>query len=282
MTDQNVSEDYIQKLTNFRNMTTKHFLLFEPISTFYDRCRIFHYAKLINIISRELLSIYGKRTEQLMRTKKFRGLKKARIPNLEAKDKESYDLVVHDMQEMMLQYNVTRELFDKSLLAISQKYNVDYVFSAPRGDEIWANVINFLFRDGADIRLVETRNPFSITTSRMGQGLILGVYEYMPILEFNDMFLGFEFKNLFQRRELAFILKYLESPNTVDKNALDIFLKTGKVLSTYRPCNIKLICSHKNSHKPYVDIQILVEGTPLYQNINDSIQLESVTYLYID
>ena len=132
---------YNTDIDHFRKISERHILIFEPIVSFRDKCRIIHYADLIRIATNELISMFRKRSEQLLRTKKFRQLKSLRNKYDNTDDLDLFESVTKDMHEMCLEYEVTWELCDKLMAEISEKYHIDYIFTVSSAKEIWLKII---------------------------------------------------------------------------------------------------------------------------------------------
>ena len=135
-------------------------------------------------------------------------------------------------------------------------------------------VKNYLYKDGESLNITSKNSVLSIVSPRIDQGLILTPSDNTLVLKFEDIIIGIKPKNIFQEEEIKYILDYMMNSNDIDQKAVYEFSKTSKIISTYRPCYSKLICEQRDA-APYIDINLIIEGKPLHDKINECISIDS-------
>ena len=247
----------IPGIRTFHQNSFRHVLVLEADISYEDKVKIFHIAEQIRLAGNELTGIMKARYEQLMRTKKYRQLKKRYGKCTDRKEKKA---IGKEMNEIREAYHVTWDYCRRSMILIGKRYNVDSIFALTEAENVWRGVEKCLFSDGKKLHFLNRdERPPSIRAKQINRGIILSKGEKGLSCRFRDIEIPLIGRDRFERDELTAIEGYLKDPEKADRKALDRFKKDGTVLSTYRPCYVTLV-PEKIRGKLRVYVHIEVEG----------------------
>ena len=253
---------YKNPLNSFHKYSNRHVLVLEAIMPEQNKYKLFHNAELIRKASNELTGEMNKRYEQLMRTKKYRALKKLYDKYARAKDTEKLEDIKAQMAKMEKEYNVTWEYCRKTMIPIREKYGIDAVFGLTAAEDVWAGVKKCLYGNGEKLHFKSKDELPSIRAKQINRGIILKSDKNGGIFfTFNKMMIPVKIEDRFQRDEVTAILNYMANAEQLDKEAVESFLETGYLLNTYRPCYATIVCQ-KIRNKHHVYIHLTIEGKP--------------------
>ena len=112
-------------LKAYRRCSDRHVLVLETNLTYVEKCQIFHYADLVRKAGNELTGIMKKRYDQLVRTKRYRKLKRLYKKYKDTDNKKALKDVCNQMKEMQKQYDVTWDYCRTSMIPIGKKYGIN-------------------------------------------------------------------------------------------------------------------------------------------------------------
>ena len=113
------------ELKAYRRCSDRHVLVLETNLTYVEKCQIFHYADLVRKAGNELTGIMKKRYDQLVRTKRYRKLKRLYKKYKDTDNKKALKDVCNQMKEMQKQYDVTWDYCRTSMIPIGKKYGIN-------------------------------------------------------------------------------------------------------------------------------------------------------------
>lgn len=267
----------------------RHVLVIEADMSEDDKRHVFNDADRLRMLSNHVLGIMLNNLTQLLRTKKYRALKKLygeykeKVKKYEDKKKgkkeknekldyyrEKMKNISSQMNEMREKYNVTLA-YCRSIMTQSRRdYNVNCVFAKTRAADIWGAIEKILFSDGEKVHFHKKGDFPCISAVDTKAGITLSVIDGKLWFNYNNGKYGkvkFTYKdsdNRFINDEINAILKYLEQPEVNDKYVINEMLK-GNIVSTYRPCYVSLVCKTiRGKLRVYIHITLEGKAMPKY------------------
>lgn len=159
--------EYEKCLREYHKASPRHVIVLETDLLEDEKRHLFHQADLLRQCGNELLGIMKRHLDQLLRTKKYRGLRKSygkiskSIKNLQQIKKLSNvqkqhlkdlqkDLrtISNLMNEMQKSYHVTWEYCRNTMKTLRLKYQQPSIFALSRAEDIWTAVSKVLYSDG--------------------------------------------------------------------------------------------------------------------------------------
>lgn len=256
------SKEYKQYLKAYHQASDRHVLVLETDLSYSNRCHIAHDSDLERKAGNELIAKMKKNYEQLIRTKRYRKLKKlyGKYSNL-GKEK-AYKNIAKQMREMQIQYHVTWEDCRRYMIPIGKKYGLYSVFALTKAEDVWKAMEKCLYAEGKTIHFSKRGELPTIQAKQRNRGIVLSAKEHTLQFQYRGISFGVKEKDRFEREEVEKILFYLSNAEEIDRKAVDIFQKERTCISTYRPCYATLVCK-KIRGKLRVYIHITIEGVAL-------------------
>ena len=252
---------YKKSLKAYRKLSYRHVLVLETDLSYQDKCKIFHYSDLERKASNELISIMKKNYKQLIRTKKYRKLKRLYRNYINKKDKESCKTILKQLNTLQEQYNVTWDFCRTTMIPIGKKYGLDSIFSLTKAEDVWTAIEKCLYSNGKNIHFFKKGDLPSIRAKQSNRGIVILNKENKLKFKFKNLVFGVKIKDKFETDETNAILDYLSQSNLMDKQAIYILQNDKICISTYRPCYATLVCK-KIRGKLRVYIHLTIEGLP--------------------
>ena len=113
-----------------------------------------------------------KNYDQLMRTKRYRGLLKLYSST---KDKQKRKMFANQLNEMQKQYNVTWDYCRRSMIPIGKKYDINAVFALTKAEDVWHGVEKCLYSNGKTLHFSKYGDLPCIRTKQINRGIPMSV-----------------------------------------------------------------------------------------------------------
>ena len=182
--------DYERILRDYHKASFRHVVVFEAEISEDDKRHLFCQADLLRQCGNELLGIMKRRLEQLLRTKRYRGLQKyygslsEKLKDLEKvkvlsaiQKKHRQELLAElksagdSMKEMQEAYQVTWDFCRKTMEHLRLSYGQPSIFALSRAEDVWSAVSKVLYSDGDSLHF--RKRGQSIRHTERQQRLIL-------------------------------------------------------------------------------------------------------------
>ena len=243
----------------FHKASERHVLVIEACMGEDDKRRVFNNSNRLRLAGNELIALMRSNISQLLRTKKYRKLRKLYGKACENNDKTLKTKLSSQMKAMQDEYSVSWDYCWKAMIPIAKKYALPSVFARTRAEDIWRGVEKVLYEDGkmlhfqkrGELPILRAKEIARTITVKNLDGKIVfscGGITFSPII-----------KDCFHQDEVDAVLHYLENPSAVDEEAVRVFQESGDVTDTYRPCYTALKCE-KIRGKLRVFIHLTIEG----------------------
>ena len=243
----------------FHKASERHVLVIEACMGEDDKRRVFNNSNRLRLAGNELTALMRKNISQLLRTKRYRKLRKLYGKACENNDKTLMTKLSFQMKAMQDEYSVSWDYCWKAMIPIAKKYALPSVFARTRAEDIWRGVEKVLYEDGkmlhfqkrGDFPIIRAKEIVrTITVKNIENRLIFscGGITFSPII-----------KGRFHHDEIDAVLHYLDNSEEIDAKAIKLFKETGCVTDTYRPCYTALKCE-KIRGKLRVFIHLTIEG----------------------
>ena len=282
--------DYEKCLREYHKASPRHVIVLETDLTEDEKRHLFHQADLLRQCGNELLGIMKRHLDQLLRTKKYRGLRKSygkiskSIKNLQQIKKLSNvqkqhlkdlqkDLrtISNLMNEMQKSYHVTWEYCRNTMKTLRLKYQQPSIFALSRAEDIWTAVSKVLYSDGDRLHFKKRGDLPELRAKQIHRGIVGSM---------KNGSLGFHYgkltfpvkrkeKDFWLMDELEAVESYLKDPSFHDAYAIDQ-MKHGEIVSTYRPCYASIVCKTIRG-KLRVYLHLTVEGLPFPKRTKDGV-----------
>ena len=248
-------------IREFHKQSERHVFVLEATMPVQDKCRLFHTAEQIRLAGNELTGIMKKRYEQLLRTKRYRKLKKLYGQYSEQGDTDSRNLIAQQMTDMQREYGVTWNDCRKTMIPIGKKYQIDAVFALTKAEDVWKSFERCLYAEGKKIRFASRGELPCIRAKQICRGIILKADGDVLSCRYRHTEIALSGKDRYEKDEIKAIADYLNDPETNDMNALKRYKESGEIISTYRPCYVTLV-PERIRGKMRLYVHITVEGKP--------------------
>ena len=243
----------------FHKASERHVLVIEACMGEDDKRRVFNNSNRLRLAGNELTALMRKNISQLLRTKKYRKLRKLYGAAVKNEDKVLKSNLSTQMKAMQDEYSVSWDYCWKAMIPIAKKYALPSVFARTRAEDIWKGVEKVLYEEGkmlhfqkrGDLPILRAKEIVrTITVKNIDGKLVFSCdgITFSPII-----------KDRFHQDEVDAVLHYLENPSAVNEEAVRVFQESGDVTDTYRPCYAALKCE-KIRGKHRVVIHLTIEG----------------------
>ena len=165
-------EEYGKALKKFHKLSNRHILTIETDMSYSDVMKIVSLSDKIRKAGNELVSIMKKNYDQLVRTKKYRKLRKLYG---RTKDRDKRNDLVEQLNEMRTKYNVTWNFCYKSMIPIGRKYGIYAVFALTKAEDIWQGIEKCLYGNGNTIHFSRHEELPCIRAKQMNRGIPISI-----------------------------------------------------------------------------------------------------------
>lgn len=263
-TDNFNTTEYRKLLRQFHSLSDRHVLVIETNMSNQVKYRIFHDSELLRKAGNELTAIMQTNYHQMLRTKKYRKLKELYGKYSEKKNSKRKD-IAKQMSEMQQQYNVTWDFCRTSMVPIGKKYGINSIFALTKAEDIWSGIEKCLYGNGNDIHFSKHGNYSSIRAKQINRGIVLDVKDNSIVLKYDGFSFGVIEKDKFHNDETKAIVDYMQQPEIIDDNAVNVLIEDGVCIDTYRPCYVTLVPQIiRNKLRVFAHITIEGKAKPKY------------------
>lgn len=255
-------EEYGKALKKFHKLSNRHILTIETDMSYSDVMKIVSLSDKIRKAGNELVNIMKKNYDQLVRTKKYRKLRKLYG---RTKDRDKRNDLVEQLNEMRTKYNVTWNFCYKSMIPIGRKYGIYAVFALTKAEDIWRGIEKCLYGNGNTIHFSRHEELPCIRAKQMNRGIPISIKGDKLKFKLGKISFGIQINDRFQQDEVDAILTYLTEPEVMDNRAVNILTKDAYCIDTYRPCYATLIIKRiRGKHRVYLYLTIEGKAKPKY------------------
>ena len=259
--------EYKKNLKAYHKYSARHVLVMETDIPEQLKRKVFHYAELERKASNELIAIMKNNLEQLMRTKRYRKLKKLYGRCKEKSNNKKLSSIINEMTFMQKQYSVTWENCRKAMISIQKKYGIDAIFALTRAEDVWKGVEKSLYSDGKTLHFIKRGNLPCIRAKQSNRGIIISAKGGKLVFKWNKELINIKINDRFEADEINAVLTYLSKTSEIDKKAVDTFQEEGICINTYRPCYASLICKViRGKLRVYIHLTIEGNAMPKYKS----------------
>ena len=226
----------------FHKASGRHVLVIEADMSENNKRRIFNISNRLRLAGNDLTALMRNNLIQLLRTKKYRKLRKLYGKAVENNNERLKSKLASQMNAIQDEHGVSWDCCRKAMIPIGKKYNLPSVFALTRAEDIWKGVEKILYGDGKMIHF-QKRGEFPILRAKQIKCIItLKNTDHRLVLSCDGITFSPIIKDRFEKDEVDAVLHYLENPSVVDEEAVQMFCDTGYVTDTYRPCYAALKC----------------------------------------
>lgn len=233
-----VNDDYNKVLKQFHKLSNRHILVAETDMSCSDIQKVVKLSDRIRKAGNELIGLMKKNYDQLMRTKRYRGLLKLYGST---KNKQKRKMFADQLNEMQKQYNVTWDYCRKSMIHIGKKYSIDAVFALTKAEDVWHGVEKCLYGNGKTLHFSKHGDLPCIRAKQINRGIPISAKNNQLQFKLGKSVFGIQIKDRFQTDEVNAVLDYLAAPEIADCKAVQTLLEEACCISTYRPCYATLV-----------------------------------------
>ena len=282
--------EYEKCLREYHKASPRHVIVLETDLTEDEKRHLFHQADLLRQCGNELLGIMKRHLDQLLRTKKYRDLRKSygkisksikslqqikELSNVQKRhlkdQKKNLQTVSDQMNEMQEEYHITWEYCRNTMKTLRLKYEQTSVIALSRAEDIWAAVSKVLYSDGERLHFKKRGDLPELRAKQFHKEIIGRVKNGSLEFRYGKVSLPVIRKetDLWLMDELEAVESYLKDPSFHDAYAIDQ-MKHGEIVSTYRPCYASIVCKTIRG-KLRVYLHLTVEGLPFPKRTKDGV-----------
>lgn len=247
------------RIKAFHKMSERHVFVLVPEISHADAVVLFHLSEQIRLAGNELTGIMKNNYEQLMRTKRYRKLKRLYGKYAGAADKQKCRDIASQMNDMQREYGVTWDHCRKRMITIGKKYGIDAVFALTKAEDVWRAAESCLYSEGQHMRFAKRGELPAIRAKQICRGIILNVRDNTLYCRYKGITMPLTPSDRYEADEIERIISYLNDPGSTDAEAADHYEGCGELLSTYRPCYVTIVCETIRN-RPRIFVHITTEG----------------------
>jgi len=257
-----IDEEYRKTLKQFHKLSDRHILVVETNMSYSDVMKAVALSDKIRKAGNELVSLMRKDYDQLIRTKRYRKLRKL-YSNTEDKNKRK--ILAKQLNEMQSEYNVTWDFCRKSMILIGKKYGIDAVFALTKAEDIWRGMEKRLYDNGNNIHFSKYGELPCIRAKQINRGIPMSVKDDKIQFKLGKTVFGIQINDRFQTDEINAVLSYLANPEIIDNKAVNTLIEDAFCIDTYRPCYATLVPKMiRGKYKIYLHLTIEGKAKPKY------------------
>lgn len=262
-----IDEEFDKILKQFHKLSDRHILVVETDMSCSDIQKVIKLSDRIRKAGNELVGLMKKNYDQLMRTKRYRGLLKLYGST---KDKQKRKIFANQLNEMQKQYNVTWDYCRKSMIPIGKKYDINAVFALTKAEDVWCGIEKCLYGNGKTLHFSKHGDLPCIRAKQINRGIPVSVKNNQLQFKLGKSVFGIQVKDRFQTDEVNAILDYLAAPETADRKAVQTLLEDACCISTYRPCYATLAPKLvRGKYRMYLHLTIEGKAKPKYDRFGN-------------
>lgn len=262
-----VNDDYNKVLKQFHKLSNRHILVAETDMSCSDIQKVVKLSDRIRKAGNELIGLMKKNYDQLMRTKRDRGLLKLYGST---KNKQKRKMFADQLNEMQKQYNVTWDYCRKSMIHIGKKYSIDAVFALTKAEDVWHGVEKCLYGNGKTLHFSKHGDLPCIRAKQINRGIPISAKNNQLQFKLGKSVFGIQIKDRFQTDEVNAVLDYLAAPEIADCKAVQTLLEEACCISTYRPCYATLVPKLiRGKYRVYLHLAIEGRAKPKYDRFGN-------------
>lgn len=282
--------EYERSLREYHKASPRHVIVLETDLPEDEKRHLLHQADLLRQCGNELLGIMKRHLDQLLRTKKYRGLQKSygkiskSIKNIQQIKEPSnvqkrhlknlqknLQTISDQMNEMQETYHVTWEYCRNTMKTLRLKYGQTSVIALSRAEDIWGAVSNVLYSDGERLHFKKRGDLPELRAKQFHKEIIGHIKNGSLEFRYGKLSISVKRKEKdhWLMDELEAVESYLKDPDFYDAYAIDQ-MKHGEIVSTYRPCYASIVCKTIRG-KLRMYLHLTVEGLPFSKRRNDGV-----------
>lgn len=262
-----IDEEFDKLLKQFHKLSDRHILVAETDMSCSDIQKVVELSDRIRKAGNELVGLMKKNYDQLMRTKRYRGLLKLYGST---KDKQKRKMLADQLNEIQKQYNVTGDYCRKSMIPIGKKYGINAVFALTKAEDVWHGIEKCLYGNGKTLHFSKHGDLPCIRAKQTKCGIILKVKDNQLQFKLGKSVFGIQVKDRFQTDEVNAVLDYLAAPEIADRKAVQTLLEDAYCISTYRPCYATLVPKLiRGKYRVYLHLTIEGRAKPKYDRFGN-------------
>ena len=252
-------DKYKKALKQYHKLSDRHILVVETDMPYSDVLKVVNLSDDIRKAGNELVGDMRKKYNQLLRTKKYRKLLELYGKAKNKKDKKETKRLADQLNEMQEEYNVTWDYCRTTMLYIAKKYGVKAVFGLTKAEDVWRGIEKCLYDNGKSLHFAKFGDYPCIRAKQITRAITVSTKNDSLSFALDNIKFGIKIKDRFQQEEVDAVLTYLSHPKQVDHDAVNLFLKDGYCIDTYRPCYTSLVVK-KIRGKYRVFLHLAIEG----------------------
>ena len=261
------ADEYKKLLKKIHKLSDRHILIAETDMSCSDIQKVIKLSDRIRKAGNELVGLMKKNYDQLMRTKRYRGLLKLYGST---KDKQKCKMLTDQLNEMQKQYNVTWDYCRKSMIPIGKKYGIDAIFALTKAEDVWHGVEKCLYGNGKTLHFSKYGNLPCIRAKQINRGIPMSVKNNELQFKLGKLVFGIQTKDRFQTDEVNAVIDYLAEPEVIDSKAVKILQDEAYCISTYRPCYATLVTKFiRGKYRVYLHLTIEGRAKPKYDRFGN-------------
>ena len=260
-------KEYKKSLRQFHKHSDRHILVVETDMSFSDIQKVVALSDKIRKAGNELVGLMRKNYDQLIRTKRYRKVRKLYGATEEKKKRK---VLASQLNEMQKQYHVTWDDCRTSMIPIGKKYGIDAIFALTKAEDVWRGIEKCLYANGKTLHFSKYGVLPCIRAKQMNRGIPISVKENQLQFKFGKSTFGIQLKDRFQSDEIHAVLDYLAEPEIIDKKAIQIFAEKAYCINTYRPCYATLVPKLiRGKYRVYLHLTIEGKAKPKYDRFGN-------------
>ena len=260
-------KEYKKSLRQFHKHSDRHILVVETDMSFSDIQKVVALSDKIRKAGNELVGLMRKNYDQLIRTKRYRKVRKLYGATEEKKKRK---VLARQLNEMQKQYHVTWDDCRTSMIPIGKKYGIDAIFALTKAEDVWRGIEKCLYANGKTLHFSKYGVLPCIRAKQRNRGIPISVKENQLQFKFGKSTFGIQLKDRFQSDEIHAVLDYLAEPEIIDKKAIQIFAEKAYCINTYRPCYATLVPKLiRGKYRVYLHLTIEGKAKPKYDRFGN-------------
>lgn len=257
-----VDKEYNKLLKQFHKFSDRHILVVETDMSSSDIQKVVFLSDRIRKAGNELVGLMRKNYDQLMRTKKYRKLRKLYGST---EDKKKRKILANQLNEMQKQFHVTWDFCRTSMIPIGKKYGIDAVFALTKAEDIWRGMEKCLYGKGETLHFSKYGELPCIRAKQINRGIPMYVKDNKLQFKLGKSVFGIQIKDRFQTDEVNAVLSYLAEPEITDRKAIQTFQEEAYCIDTYRPCYATLVPKLiRGRYRVYLHLTMEGKAKPKY------------------
>ncbi len=260
-------KEYREVLKKFHKRSNRHVLVVETDMSYSEISAVVALSDKIRKAGNELVCLMRKNYDQLIRTKKYRKLRKLYGTTEDQEKRKAYK---DQLRIMETEYNVTWDYCRTSMMPIGKKYGIDAIFALTKAEDVWSGMEKCLYKNGRTIHFSKFGEFPSIRAKQINRGIPISVKDDKIQFKLGKTVFGLRIKDRFQTDEINAVLTYLAEPDVIDRKAVEAFQKDESLLDTYRPCYATLVPKTiRGKRRVYLHLSIEGKAMPKYDRLGN-------------